>query len=241
MKYPINRLLEFDLGNPKSISMSDIVDTILQYYGKSEYDKYYKIVEDRLIKIYFDKNNNPYIKEDLAKKRLNSFHQTLNKKLSLMYKKSSEKINDYEKEKLKNKLILDFYNEVLKMCLPFEDKNTSNKIKQFKEDRLNLVILLKRMGKHLEAKSLLSIKESKIHTFSSYAKEWKKTKLKEYSKIDNYILNDVIHCVKEKYTSQESILKNLNANCRIEKDERKLIEKIVLLSTAKDIAFEIKK
>lgn len=241
MIYPINRLLEFDLCNPKDISMNCIVDSLVQYYGTENYDKYYKLIQDRLIKIYFDKDNNPYIKEELSKKRLKKFNQTLYNRLNLMYKKSSKKINDYEKLKLKDNLIRDFYNEVSKMCLPFEDKNISNKINQFKDDRLNLAILLKRMGKHLEAKSLLSIKETKIHTFSSYAKEWKKTKLKESSTIDKDLLNEVILNVKEKYMSQEIILKNLNANCEIEKNERKLIEKLVLLSTAEDIEFEIKK
>lgn len=243
MIYPINRLLEFDLGNPKSISMKIIVDSLFQYYGKDEYDEYLKIIQDRLIKIYFDKDNQPYIKEDLAKKRLNQFYKMIEKKREKRYKALELKYKENSYKLIKMNLYEELYKEVSKMCLPMEDKNIMNTIKQFRVDRLNLAILLKRMGKHQEAKSLLSIKESKIHTFSSYIKEWKEEKIKEYVDVKRKelkkILADVVDDVKKSYLHQEKLLADLNTKCNLKDNERKFNEKIVLLSTVSDIETKI--
>lgn len=238
--YEINRLLEFDLGNPKSIPMKIIVDSLFQYYGTDKYDKYYKIIRNRLIKIYIDKNNQPYIDKELATKRLKQFHNQIYKTIELRYKDKTKSMDNLADKIFKSKLNIELYSDVSMMCLPLEDKNISNSINQFKVDKLNLVILLKRMGKHKEAKELLNIEESKIYTFSSYVKEWKKNKKEEHKEINktklNLLLNEIEKEVKENYYDFiNEIENNLNNKNELKKEKRKYVEKLVLIATSPDM------
>lgn len=165
MRHPINRLLEFDLSNKKSISIDTIVKSLLSI----EDEEYFIMQTDLVIKNIL-KNNSPN-----TNKRIHSLSLYFKKQVDndlIAYNKEIRKmqINKLE-ERLKEKLFL----RVIKMSLALEDKNIIQKKNQLYKDISTVTIILKQMGLTKESEYIQNIDLSnKIYTYSSYTKEWKK-------------------------------------------------------------------
>lgn len=230
MIYQINKLLEFDLNNSKDIKMEFIINSLKIEYEENNTDDFMKKV------------NQLYCKFNESRKKTfeRYFIDFLKRQLKNENRENRENKEKILLELIKNILLPELVKEVGKRCLPMEDKNISNTEKQL-EELLRLSIILRRMGKIEEAKSLINIKENikkdeVIYTFTSYVKEWKNKKKEQYKFIDDKKLNDILEDVIEEarnFNSNEKIKEIANIHKKdIHKKDRKYYENYAIIKGA---------
>lgn len=198
-KYTLDRLFQFDLSNPKEISINDITDTLTEYIKENDF-------EEIVLKVAHIIGNKKRVKSLLNK--LNDRNENILKDILQTTEYYSDNLIDIELNiaptilKLKKEL----YIKVLLMLLPIEDKNIDYKKKQFNKTQKSLALLLRQMGKIEEANKIMDIEQSKLYTFSSYTKEWREKHI-DYLKQEHNIgkkrafefLTHIIKDVKKDY------------------------------------------
>jgi hypothetical protein len=201
MIYPIERLLEFDLNNPKSIKVNDIVDSLIviaREPKKTELENKLNLVLKNLdekrakaiSKKIIEYKNKEVTKEKNSLNKLENFKSRIEKVFKSEIDENKSRLLEYTETIIKENelnlgeckilfdLMSELINDVTKMFISIKETN-SQKIKkeQFLKTKLELVKFLKNMGKLDEAEYILNeITYSKIYSFTSYSKEWAEKK-----------------------------------------------------------------
>lgn len=198
-KYTLDRLFQFDLSNPKEISINDITDTLIEYAKADNF-------EEVVFKVAHLIGKKKRVKSLLNK--LNDRNEDILKDVLQTKENYSNNLIDIELNIIPTilKLKKELYIKVSLMLLPLEDKNIEYKKKQFNKTQKSLAILLRQMGKIEEANKIMDIEQSKLYTFSSYTKEWRNKQI-DYLKQEHNIgkkrafefLTHIIKDVKKDY------------------------------------------